>query len=111
MSLRSTLHGETFHPVVGPMAEARSLHVAQSRIVERAAQSERFIVWDVGLGAAANAVAVLEALAVLGPDAPASPFAAPPRGSGAPRLIHSTRSAIDASGSLLLGGIFNSESL
>ena len=63
MSLRSVLHGETFHPVVGPMAEARGLHVAQSRIVERAEESGRLIVWDVGLGAAANAVAVLEALA------------------------------------------------
>ena len=62
-SLRSTLYGETFHPVVGPMAEARSLHVAQSRIVERAQQSGHIVVWDVGLGAAANAVAVLEALA------------------------------------------------
>ena len=62
MSLRSTLYGETFHPVVGPMAEARGLHVAQSRIVERAEKCGRFIVWDVGLGAAANAVAVLEAL-------------------------------------------------
>lgn len=64
ISLRSTRYGETFHPVVGPMAEARGLHVAQSRIVERAEKSGRFIVWDVGLGAAANAVAVLEALAL-----------------------------------------------
>ena len=63
-SLRSLEHGETFHPVVGPMAEARGLHVAQSRLVERAGECARpFVIWDVGLGAGANAVAVLEALA------------------------------------------------
>ena len=61
-SLRSLEHGETFHPVVGPMAEAQGLHVAQSRLVERALEmSGPLIIWDVGLGAAANAVAVLEA--------------------------------------------------
>jgi tRNA U34 5-methylaminomethyl-2-thiouridine-forming methyltransferase MnmC len=63
-SLRSREHGETFHPVVGPMAEARTLHVEQQRLVERAAATRGdFVVWDVGLGAAANAVAVLEAFA------------------------------------------------
>ena len=62
-SVRSLEHGETFHPVVGPMAEARGLHVAQSRLVERAGECARpFVIWDVGLGAGANAVAVLEAL-------------------------------------------------
>jgi tRNA U34 5-methylaminomethyl-2-thiouridine-forming methyltransferase MnmC len=61
-SLRSRTHGETFHPVIGPMAEARSLHVAQQRLVERASATPgRFVIWDVGLGAAANAVAALEA--------------------------------------------------
>lgn len=61
-SLRSRTYGETFHPVIGPMAEAQALHVAQQRLVERAtAMPDRFVVWDVGLGAAANAVAVLEA--------------------------------------------------
>jgi tRNA U34 5-methylaminomethyl-2-thiouridine-forming methyltransferase MnmC len=63
MSLRSLLHGETFHPVVGPMAEARELHAGQSRLIERAEKTDRLVVWDVGLGAAANAVAVLESLA------------------------------------------------
>ena len=63
-SLRSLEHGETFHPVVGPMAEARGLHVAQQRLVERARGTQPFVVWDVGLGAAANAIAVLEALSV-----------------------------------------------
>ena len=63
-SLRSLEYGEIFHPVVGPMAEARELHVAQQRMAERARlnDSPPFVVWDVGLGAAANAIAALEAL-------------------------------------------------
>lgn len=44
------------------MAEARALHVVQQRLVERARETgKRFVIWDVGLGAGANAVAVLEA--------------------------------------------------
>src|SRR6187455_2439740 len=63
-SLRSRSNGETFHPVIGPMAEAVALHVQQQRLVDRAlATPEPFVIWDVGLGAAANAVAVLEAFA------------------------------------------------
>lgn len=63
-SLRSREFGETFHPVVGPMAEAVALHVRQQRLVERAGETRGpFVIWDVGLGAAANAVAVIEAFA------------------------------------------------
>jgi tRNA U34 5-methylaminomethyl-2-thiouridine-forming methyltransferase MnmC len=63
-SLRSREFGETFHPVIGPMAEAVALHVRQQRLVERAMETVGpFVIWDVGLGAAANAVAVLEAFA------------------------------------------------
>lgn len=54
--------GETFHPVVGPMAEAKRLHVEQQRLVERSKGLSPFVIWDVGLGAAANAIAVLEAM-------------------------------------------------
>jgi tRNA U34 5-methylaminomethyl-2-thiouridine-forming methyltransferase MnmC len=63
-SLRSVDHGETFHPVVGPMIEARTLHVAQQRLVERARlrSAEPLVIWDVGLGAAANALAAMEAI-------------------------------------------------
>jgi hypothetical protein len=63
-SLRSRANGETFHPVIGPMAEAVALHVRQQRLVERARQTDGpFVIWDVGLGAAANAIAVMEAFA------------------------------------------------
>lgn len=61
-SLRSLRYRETFHPVVGPMIEARGLHVVQHRFIERAQlnPNDPFIIWDVGLGAAANAIAILE---------------------------------------------------
>jgi tRNA U34 5-methylaminomethyl-2-thiouridine-forming methyltransferase MnmC len=63
-SLRSREFGETFHPVIGPMAEAVALHVRQQRLVARAGETRGpFVIWDVGLGAAANAVAVIEAFA------------------------------------------------
>ena len=60
-SLRSLRYKETFHPVVGPMEEAQRLHVAQSNLLQRAAAgTSPLVVWDVGLGAAANAIALLE---------------------------------------------------
>lgn len=62
LSLRSVGHQETFHPVVGPAEEARILHVEQQRLVERATAAGSLVVWDVGLGAAANAVAAIERL-------------------------------------------------
>lgn len=62
-SLRSRECGETFYPVVGPMTEAVALHVRQQRLIERAAATGGpFVIWDVGLGAAANAVAAIDAL-------------------------------------------------
>lgn len=60
-SMRSKENDETFHPVVGPMEEARQLHVCQHRFEERVT-CDPLVIWDVGLGAAANAVALLEAL-------------------------------------------------
>ncbi len=59
-SLRSVENREVFHPGVGPMQEARNLHVAQQRIPERL--RDGFILWDVGLGAAANAIAAIDAI-------------------------------------------------
>ena len=61
-SLHSLAHGETFHPVIGPVAEAEALYVRQLRLVERLKNhSGEFVIWDVGLGAAANALTVLRA--------------------------------------------------
>ena len=61
-SLRSREHGETFHPGIGPMEEAKVLHVAQHRLEERLREGCEFVIWDVGLGAGANALAVVEAV-------------------------------------------------
>src|SRR5215469_8558146 len=59
-SVHSLAHGETFHPVVGPTVEAESLYVRQLRILERLANHVgEFVVWDVGLGAAANPLTLL----------------------------------------------------
>ncbi len=58
--MHSLAHEETFHPVIGPVAEAEALYVKQLRLLERLEQHRgEFVVWDVGLGAAANAVTVL----------------------------------------------------
>ena len=60
--MRSLADAETFHPVVGPVAEAEALYVNQLKLRERIAKhSGEFVIWDVGLGAAANAVTVLRA--------------------------------------------------
>jgi len=61
-SIRSTAERETFHPVIGPAAEAETLYVRQLSLPDRVRSTrEPFVVWDVGLGAAANATAVLRA--------------------------------------------------
>src|SRR5258706_2248674 len=70
-SIHSLAHRETFHPVIGPVAEAEALYVRQLRLTERLRRhSGEFVIWDVGLGAAANALTILRA---------ARPFASPVR--------------------------------
>lgn len=62
-SIRSRENGETMHPGLGPVAEARSLYVDQIGLPERFRDHDgEFVVWDVGLGAAANALTVLRSL-------------------------------------------------
>ena len=68
-SLRSVEHDEIMHPAIGPVAEAEVLYVQQLRIGERVEKHNGpFVIWDVGLGAAANAIAVLRAIAPLKPS-------------------------------------------
>ncbi|MDP9084117.1 MAG: tRNA guanosine(34) transglycosylase Tgt, partial [Pseudomonadota bacterium] len=59
--IRDTASGEVMHSVNEPAEEARSLYVEQSRLLERlqSAVEEPLVVWDVGLGAAANAMAAI----------------------------------------------------
>jgi len=61
-SLRCLQRKETFHPGIGPQAEALALHVEQQRILARASEQASLVIWDVGLGAAANAIAAIDAL-------------------------------------------------
>jgi hypothetical protein len=61
-SLRSISRQETFHPTSGPHGEATLLHVQQQRLVDRCASVKRFVIWDIGFGAAANVLAAIGAL-------------------------------------------------
>jgi len=61
-SIRSLAEGETFHPVIGPVAEAQALYVDQLQLRRRLqSHSGEFVIWDVGLGAAANVLTVVRA--------------------------------------------------
>jgi tRNA U34 5-methylaminomethyl-2-thiouridine-forming methyltransferase MnmC len=66
-SVRARAEQETFHPVVGPVEEARQLYVEQQHLPARiAAARGAFTIWDVGLGAAANVLTVIDAAAKSG---------------------------------------------
>lgn len=65
-SIKSLVHGETMHVGTDPVTEAAELHVSQQRIAERSGSFSPFVIWDVGLGPAANAIAVLRALGTRG---------------------------------------------
>jgi len=76
--IRDTISGEVMHPGSDPAQEAQSLYVEQSRLLERLSPlaghtDTPLVVWDVGLGAAANAMAAILAVENLGPAA-ARPF-------------------------------------
>jgi queuine tRNA-ribosyltransferase len=62
--IRDKVSGEVMHSVNDPAEEARSLYVEQSQLVSRLQQpdGEPLVVWDVGLGAAANAMAAIHAV-------------------------------------------------
>jgi tRNA U34 5-methylaminomethyl-2-thiouridine-forming methyltransferase MnmC len=61
-SIRLTNTLQTFHPGIGPQAEAKILYVEGQKLKERCSKPGKFIIWDVGLGAAANAICAIEAL-------------------------------------------------
>jgi hypothetical protein len=71
-SIRSLAEAETFHPVIGPAIEAEALYVRQLRLPERvSAASGEFVIWDVGLGAAANALTAIRLIRESLKDKPA----------------------------------------
>src|SRR4029453_885634 len=58
--MRSREYGEICHPGVGPEAEADALYVDVLPLPRRGlAEKGHFVIWDVGLGGAANALAVI----------------------------------------------------
>jgi queuine tRNA-ribosyltransferase len=63
-SIKHVSSGEIMHSRTPPMEDARALYIEQSNLAERlrtdAEAQEPLIVWDVGLGAAANAMAAIE---------------------------------------------------
>lgn len=62
-TIYSRKEGETFHCGLGPVAEAKLLYVDQLNLNSKwmqTSQASPYVVWDVGLGAAANSMAVLE---------------------------------------------------
>lgn len=65
-SVHSSVYRETFHPVIGPEAEAEALYVKQLKLADRFRKhAGEFVIWDVGLGAAANPIVILKALCEL----------------------------------------------
>ena len=66
-SIRQISSGEIMHSRTAPMEEARQLYIEQSRLADRlrlsanenARNAAPLVVWDVGLGAAANAMAAI----------------------------------------------------
>jgi tRNA U34 5-methylaminomethyl-2-thiouridine-forming methyltransferase MnmC len=61
-TLFSASYGEKLHPGLGPQAEAELLCVRQLKICQRLQNHPgEFVIWDIGLGAAANAIAALRA--------------------------------------------------
>ncbi len=65
--IRDTVSGEVMHSVNDPAEEARSLYVEQSRLLARLqiAGDAPLVIWDVGLGAATNAMATIQAVEAL----------------------------------------------
>ena len=61
-SIRLNANGETFHPVIGPMAEAEALYIRQLKLRERAPVEDTFVIWDIGLGAGGNVLTTLHQL-------------------------------------------------
>lgn len=65
VTVRDEEVGETFHPVIGAVTEARQLYVEQTflKTCWKTPGAGEKTVWDVGLGAAANTLAVYESWA------------------------------------------------
>jgi queuine tRNA-ribosyltransferase len=61
-SIRHKSSGEVMHSVNDPIEEARALYIEGSRLQERLSEADQespLVLWDVGLGAATNAMAAV----------------------------------------------------
>lgn len=58
-SIRQKSSGEVMHSVNPPQEEAMNLYVTPARIEERLKELDEVVIWDVGLGAAHNSMAVI----------------------------------------------------
>ncbi len=62
-SVRQISSGEIMHSVTAPSEEANKLYIEQSalttRLMKREGAADELVIWDVGLGAAANAMAAV----------------------------------------------------
>lgn len=61
-SIKQISSGEIMHSVNSPEEEARTLYIEPSHLRERLTQGRPLRVWDVGLGAATNAMALIHEL-------------------------------------------------
>ncbi|HSN24933.1 MAG TPA: tRNA guanosine(34) transglycosylase Tgt [Kofleriaceae bacterium] len=69
-SIEHLASGEVMHSVVRPDDEAHRVYVAQSKLLAAAPGDRPLVVWDVGLGAAHNAMALVRALDAQKPGHP-----------------------------------------
>ena len=71
VSIRNTVVNEIMHNPVGPWQEANDLYIRQSQLTDRLQinADTPLVVFDVGLGAASNAVAACHARQILGSSA------------------------------------------
>lgn len=58
-SIRNNVVNEIMHNPVGPWREANALYIEQSQLALRLRKTSKLVVFDVGLGAAANALAAI----------------------------------------------------
>ena len=61
-TLYSSRYRKKMHPGLVPHGEAEQLYVQQLQLCERMQRAtDEFVVWDIGLGGAANAITLLRA--------------------------------------------------
>jgi tRNA U34 5-methylaminomethyl-2-thiouridine-forming methyltransferase MnmC len=63
-SIRDNIAGEIMHNPLGPWREANELYVVQSELAKRLQENvtQELVIYDVGLGAAANALAAIDCI-------------------------------------------------